>query len=107
MGFFKRIAQMFAGNPAPTGGDVGLYYYVRLKRSGRVVKLRINRNNDLTHNDSGGGYFVTKMVAVSWDRAEVTLHFDANRKLTDSDIDGGTLVDEEAYLADQEAHPNN
>ncbi len=106
MSFIRRLVQMLVGNPNSGGnsGDVGIYHYIKLKRTGRVVKVRVNRNNDLTQEDEGSGFFATKVVAFSYDRAEVTFHYDSNKRLVNSEIEGGTLVDEDAYEEDQAAH---
>ncbi|MFN8448923.1 MAG: hypothetical protein U0521_10100 [Anaerolineae bacterium] len=71
MDFLKRL---FGGG---AGGEdsAGLYYYIRLKGSGEVVRVRINRNNDLSLDDDGKGFWVHKVVmgTTSFQRAEVEL----------------------------------
>ncbi|PJF36977.1 MAG: hypothetical protein CUN49_02705 [Candidatus Thermofonsia Clade 1 bacterium] len=84
---------------------MGLYYYVRVRRSGEVVRIRINPNNDLSLTDDESGYFVRK-VAVgtrSFERVELEVTYDKNRRVIDVQVQGGDLVDQAAYEADQAA----
>ncbi|MCC6804113.1 MAG: hypothetical protein IT319_14620 [Anaerolineae bacterium] len=102
MQFLKRL---FGG---VGGGDdsAGLYYYIRLKGSDEVVRVRINRNNDLSLADDGKTFWVHKMVmgTKGFQRAEVDLYFNQNRQLSSSEISGGDLVtaaEYEAWVASQ------
>lgn len=107
MRFFRALARMLSGTPAGAAhGDIGMYYYVRVRRSGEVVRIRINPNNDLSLTDDESGYFVRK-VAVgtrSFERVELEVTYDKNRNVTHIEVQGGTLVDQAAYEADQAAH---
>ncbi|MFQ3536478.1 MAG: hypothetical protein SNJ58_11430 [Aggregatilineales bacterium] len=112
MKFFRTLARMLSGVPAHAAqGDIGMYYYVKVRRSGEVVRIRINPNNDLSLTDDESGYFVRK-VAVgtrSFERVELEVTYDKNRHVTNIEVQGGTLVDQAAYEADQAAHspPNS
>ncbi|MFN7208797.1 MAG: hypothetical protein ACK4P1_00195 [Aggregatilineales bacterium] len=107
MKFFRKLAQMLSGTPAAAAqGDIGMYYYVKVQRSGEVLRVRINPNNDLSLTDDESGYFVRK-VAVgtrSFERVELAITYDKNRTVTHIEVQGGTLVDQAAYDADQAAH---
>jgi len=107
MRFFRALARMLSGTPASAAqGDIGMYYYVKVRRSGEVVRIRINPNNDLSLTDDESGYFVRK-VAVgtrSFERVELEVTYDKNRNVTHIEVQGGTLVDQAAYEADQAAH---
>ena len=98
MDFLKRL---FGGGGAGGDDSAGLYYYVRLKGSGEVVRVRINRNNDLSLDDDGKGFWVHKVVmgTTSFQRAEVELRFNQNRQLSGSQVTGGDLVTESDYQA--------
>jgi hypothetical protein len=106
MNFLQRLVKLFFGAPSAggTAGDVGLYYYVKSKRSGEVIRLRVNPNNDLSLMDDGG-YFVRKMLhgTVGYDSIEVELTFDKGRKLADAKISGGEMVDKAAFEAWQQS----
>ena len=109
MGFFKRL---FGGGGAKTyasassaGDPAGLYYFVQPDNCDEVIRVRINRENDLTIKDDESGYWVHKTVRGSkcFDPVEVDLHFDRSKRLTDPQITGGKLVDEAAFKAWQAA----
>ena len=104
MGFWKTISGFLFGSRQPT--SKGLYFYVRLHKlpnrqspDDEIIELRLNSYNDLSLNDDGN-YFVRK-VAVgpkSFRRAEIMLTFDKGRKLIDTEVNGGELVEQEYYL---------
>ena len=50
MDFLKRL---FGGGGASGEDSAGLYYYVKPKGCDEVVRVRINRNNDLSLDDDG------------------------------------------------------
>lgn len=91
------LKKLFGGMGNP--GDPGLYYYVRPQGSEEVVRVRINRNNDLSLADDGKTFWVHKVVmgTTSFQRVELDLFFDKNRQLTDSDVSGGDLVKKADY----------
>ena len=96
MDFLKKL---FGG--MSSGSDAGLYYYVRPTGSQEVVRVRINRNNDLSATDEGNGFWVHKVVmgTKSFQRVELDLYFNQNRQLTKSEVSGGELVKEADYNA--------
>jgi hypothetical protein len=101
VGFLKKL---FGSSPqSPSGDKDGLFFYIRFDTTGEVVKLRLNRSNDLSLTDDESGYFVRKIVMGqnSFDRLEVFITFDKNRRFLAADTPGGELVDEAAYLAAQ------
>ena len=102
MGFLKKLF----GGSAPQ--DQGQYYYVRSHRTGEVIQVRIHPGNDLSYTDDFSGFFARKVVVgqKSFDRIEMELSFDKNRKLTDAQVTGGEMVDRndyDAYLESQSA----
>jgi hypothetical protein len=87
--------------------DEGLYFYVRLYNlpntptdNDEIVKLRVHPQNDISHTDDGD-YFVRKLVVGTkqFKRAEVTLYFDAQKKLKNQEVTGGELVKRADYEA--------
>ncbi len=78
------------------------YFYVQPHRCEDVLRVRIDMNNDLSLTDDNSSYWVRKLVSSSnykCNQVELTLTFDTNRRLIDSQIQGGTMVDREAYDA--------
>jgi hypothetical protein len=98
MNFLRKLAGLFAGGPS-VSGDVGLYYYVKCDRCGEVIRVRINPMNDLSRTDDDKGYFVRKGIVGTrcYSQIEAEFSYSSNRKLTDTTISGGKLVDAEAY----------
>jgi len=105
MGFFGKLKDMFSGgNSAPT--DSGIYLHIKLDRGGEIVLLRLDPQHELVPNyDTGSGYQTHKSIIGprSFARAEAVFHFDASRHLEAADIDGGALVDADAYEAQEAA----
>jgi hypothetical protein len=102
MDFFRKL---FGGSQPAQGeaGDrAGLYFYVRPAGCQEVVRVRIDRNNDISLGDDGG-YFAFKTVRGSSYKctrsAELRLYFDAQRRLQNAEVVGGDLVTQEDYEA--------
>ncbi len=105
MDFLKRL---FGGGRSGEGDQDGLYFYVRSKQTGEVIRVRLHRYNDLSQSDDMQGYYAHKTIvgSKSFDRIEADFRFDKGRRLVDADLVGGELVereDYEAYLAEQAA----
>jgi hypothetical protein len=101
MDFIRRFFGTNGASSAGSAGDPnGLYYYVRPQGCEEVVRVRIDRNNDLSLNDDNSSYVVHKHVrGVKCRQAvELTLHFDSSRRLVGNDVEHGTLVNEADYL---------
>lgn len=100
------------GSDSGVAGDrSGMYYYVQPNGCEEVVRVRVDRNNDLSLSDDNKSYWVRKGVRGVKCRqtVELELYYDANRRLTGSELKGGVLVDEAAYqawLASQEQPQN-
>lgn len=103
MEFLKRLfgGGGAPGSSGPAGDRAGLYYYVRPHGCDEVVRVRVDRNNDLSLADDGKSYWVRKGVrgVKCRQNVEMELYYDANRRLTNSELKGGVLVDEAAYDA--------
>jgi len=106
--FLKRL--FGGGQPAAgeSGDKTGMYFYVRPNGCDEVVRVRIDRNNDLSLADDNTTYWVRKLVRGSKCRqtVELELFFDSNRRLTGSNAQGGVLVEQadyDAWMRKQEA----
>ncbi|MEP7289290.1 MAG: hypothetical protein ABI947_26360 [Chloroflexota bacterium] len=102
MNFLKQLSNFLAPKAGPSR-DPGLYYYVRCARCGEVIKVRINSMNDLSANDEGS-LFVRKVIVGRrcYNRIEAEFTYDTNRKLIDTEINGGTLVTQTDYDTQQQ-----
>lgn len=99
MNLIKKLATLLAA----TGQDNQARSYwlaVQCDRCGETVRARINMSNDLSteYDESGNttGYFCRKVLIGQqncFQPIEVTLKFDAKRKLMDRTITGGKFVE--------------
>lgn len=99
------LRNLFGGGSGSNAGKAsaedpaGLYYYVRDHATGEVMRVRVNKNNDLSGSDEGNGFFVRKMLTGSrgYNKVEATFNYDAKRNFVDAQIQGGELTDQAAY----------
>jgi hypothetical protein len=108
MRFFRWLSKWMIKGARPD------YYYmvfIRCERCGETIKARIDLRNDLSihYGDHGEAdqYFTRKSIIGSglcFERVEIELTFDADRKLISRKIAGGEFLSEDEYhltLVDQ------
>jgi hypothetical protein len=100
MGFLDAIKSLFS---AGGGGqdEAGQWVYVRCRRCGEVIRTRIDLRNDLSMRDEGG-YVAQKTLVGNqrcFERIEISLIFDDNRRLVGQEATRGEFVTAEAYAA--------
>jgi hypothetical protein len=100
MSFFTKISQLVSPHP-----DANVYWvYVKCNRCGEQLRGRVNLSNDLSIHYVGKGkdtYFCRKVIMGSgkcFQRVEVELTFDKNRKLINKEIQGGAFISEDEYF---------
>jgi hypothetical protein len=98
MSFFKKISSLFS---PPASADANAYWVaVKCSRCGEIIRARINLNNDLSV-DYGGGkptYYCRKVLMGEgrcFQRVEVELTFDADKRLVERQVSGGQFVEDE------------
>jgi hypothetical protein len=104
MSFFDSLKSLFSGG-GPTNQD-GYWIYVRCRRCGEVIRARLDLLNSLSTRDEGG-YIAQKTLVGSqhcFERIEVTLIFDDNRRLVEREIIRGEFITPEEYAAMQAGH---
>jgi hypothetical protein len=99
MGFLKKLLGGGSGRQ-----DDGIYAYIKLDRSGEIVRLRLTVGYEISRNDEGV-FFTRKLVmgSRSFEKAEATLYFDDRYRITGADISGGELADESDWQAQEDA----
>jgi hypothetical protein len=106
MSFFDSLRSLLGGgNNSREPGDSAYWIYVRCRRCGEVIKTRLDLLNSLTLNDEGG-YTTSKTLVgnqLCFERIEVVLTFDENRRLLSRDIARGDFITPEEYEAGQNA----
>lgn len=103
MGFFDSLKSLF-GSGSRGGEQSDVYWiYVRCRRCGEVIKTRLDLLNNLSPYDEGG-YTASKTLVgnrLCFERIEVTLTFDENRRLINRDILRGDFITAEEFEAAQ------
>ncbi|MBM4464671.1 MAG: hypothetical protein FJ014_03740 [Chloroflexi bacterium] len=106
MSFLKKIASALS----PKGAEEGdaLWVYVRCHRCGERIKTRVDLSYDLTPNYDDEGrvtsYFSRKVLIGSrgcFAPIEVKLTFDAQRRVSSREINGGQFISREEYEGDE------
>ena len=108
MSFFSKLLGAFRGQ-APAGDDAGrnaFWVYVRCNACGEPIRVRINREHDLSAeydegSDAASSFHVHKEVVGQrcFRRIQVDLTFDGQRKVGDQQAQGGTFLTREEYDA--------
>lgn len=99
MELLKKLFGGGGGAARVSGDSDGLYYFVRPNGCEEVVRVRVNRYNDLSLQDDGKTLWAHKSVRGVKCRqpVELDLYYDSNRKLINSEVSGGALVTEADY----------
>lgn len=104
MDFLRRL--LGGGQGSGRGADSGMYYYIRSRRSGEIVQVRLDPNqlSPEYENDRVAGYFTHKVVVGqrSFERMEAEFNFDTNKRLVEKTVSGGEFVTREDWLAQQQ-----
>lgn len=100
MGFIKRL---FGGGER-TQEDRGIHLYIECQRCGAPVHVRIDPQNELAadYGDAGAeGYQVVKEITDDrcFRRMRAELHFDAHRRETSRQLEGGEFITADEYAA--------
>lgn len=90
-----------ASGSSRSGDAAGVYFYVKPMGCDEIVRVRIDRNNDLSLADDNKSYVVHKLVRGTkcFQSVEVDLYFDSNRKLVNSELQHGAMATEDDYQA--------
>ena len=97
MDLLKKLTTLFAVS-AP--GSYGYSLSVQCDRCGEVIQAQVNLSNDLSieygQDEQATGYFCRKLLTGKqrcFQQIEVTLTFDAHRKLIDRKVKGGKFIE--------------
>jgi hypothetical protein len=99
MGFLDKLKSLFSSQ---AGQDpMALWLYVKCKRCGTPVAVRVNLRNDPSLDEDGNGYILRKEImddkCFALMRAEIS--FDLQRKIVDKTIEKGEFITAEEYNA--------
>ena len=104
MSFLKKLSNIFS---SPGGGNDRSYWiYARCSRCGEKIRARVDLSNDLSLNYEGDQTtYSSRKVLIGeqrcFEKIEVLLTFDKNRKLINQDISGGQFISEQQFLEDE------
>jgi hypothetical protein len=97
MSFIKRFTQIFTPSSPQKSSDFSTYITVRCMRCGEVIQGRIDLRNDLSIDYEAGDTYHCRKVLMGENRCfqkiEVDLTFDRNRKIIERRITGGEFIE--------------
>ncbi|MBN1402232.1 MAG: hypothetical protein JXA74_15430 [Anaerolineae bacterium] len=109
MGFLGKIKQWLTGSPAgarPASSGYsdpnGIYFHFRCNQCGEIVRIRVDKRNDLNREDDGPGPLLLRKEVMGNNcfqlmHAEIWLSSDYG--IAAADVTGGELVSAEEYEA--------
>ncbi len=98
MRFLQSLRASFSSSPS-AGHSRDIYpVMVRCRRCEELLTIQINLSNDLSQDYERDLFFVRKLISGSganrcFQQIEVQLTFDAQKRLLDRTISGGSFVD--------------
>ena len=80
--------------------------YVKCRRCGEKISGRVDLWNELSpdYEDGTMSYHCRKVLmgsGICFQKIEVVLRFDANRRLVDQEVAGGEAIEQEEFEADE------
>lgn len=110
MSLWEKISNLISGSD--DDDSRGYRVYVRCNRCHESIQMRVDLFNDLSDEYSNGEktLFTRKTIMGSGDcfeRIQVELIFDKDRRLMDRTIEGGEFISAEVFLEENKASDNN
>jgi hypothetical protein len=111
MSFLQRLLGGLLGPRRPQDGAGGnaFFVYVRCNACGEAIRVRINREHDLSaeyegESDVASGYIVHKEIVGRncFRRIGLDLSFDSQRSQVDQRVTGGTIITREDFEASEQ-----
>ncbi|MBI5304238.1 MAG: hypothetical protein HY868_19050 [Chloroflexi bacterium] len=99
MNFLDKLKTLFAAN---AGSDLMVtWLYVKCKRCGTPLAVRVDLRNDPSLDDEGTGYILRKEIMDSkcYTLMHAELQFNAAKKIVSQTIDKGEFLTREQYEA--------
>lgn len=99
MSFLKKL---FGGGQAREPEDTGLYLYVRCDNCGAVLHTRADPERDAERTPSGWHLRKEMMDDRCFRLIYADVDFDRERNVVGGDVEGGTIITREEWLADKD-----
>ena len=108
MSIVDTIKSMLGGKGGPQDPNI-LWLYVRCKRCGTPLAVRVDLRNDPSHDYDSGGYVLRKemMDAKCFSLMTAEIHFDPQKKIIAREIDRGEFITREEYEKIQVPSPRD
>jgi len=103
MNLLEKISKYLTSSSS--GDEAAYWVYIRCNRCEEPLRTRVNLHNDLSVDYQGrkGQTYHCRKTLVGrqgcFQRIEIELSFDRNRKLIERDISGGTFIEADEYSA--------
>lgn len=97
MGFLDGLKAIFASHG---GEDANArWLYVRCKRCGTPLAVRVDMRNEPSNDYETGGYVLHKEMMDSrcYELMRAVIHFDAQHHITSQSIENGEFITKEEY----------
>ena len=101
MGFLDKLRQVFTGSSRGTAGDpYGLWFHFRCSKCNSVVRIRVDRRNDLNREPGGAGAFLLRKDVMDnkcFQLMRVEIWLDSSYNVVSADVSGGEMISQEEY----------
>jgi hypothetical protein len=97
MGFLKKLFGGGDKKPSEYVDTRGVYFYVRCDNCGTIVKLRADKEYDLSRQEDGFIWHKTIVDNSCFRSIPTVVILDGNYDVVSAEISGGEYVTEEAY----------
>jgi hypothetical protein len=97
MGFFKKIFGGDEGSKKEYVDKNGIYFYVQCNKCGKTVRIRADKQYDLSND--GGGYTWHKTIVDNkcFRPMETVVTLDSGYNVVNAEINGGKYITEEEF----------
>ena len=98
MGLIDSLKSLFAGAATPTDPNA-IWFYVKCKRCGTPLAVRVDWRNELSADFENGGYLLSKemMDNKCFTLMRAQIEFDAKRNIVKQTLDQGEFITLDEY----------
>ena len=106
MSLLDKLRKILGGGATPKsseGDPYGIFFHFRCSRCGSLVRVRVDRRNDLNSEDGPGTYVLRKEIMDNkcFQLIHAEIWLDQNLNVVETDVQGGELITAEEYEAAQ------